>query len=325
MFFNPPPAPDKTYYTQEAMKRAPNMYVSNPYSKGTYNRVHPTKQSSRMGASRSTVQPLFNPNFVESWTGIGYNGEHQYANDAGGATHTYHPRDMQQLRPFKGGINVNDNGLAAKQWITGLSDNGDKVVGMDGKEYKLTPTMVRWLKNTVPVYTPGSEANEDAIKAQLNKTIGGMYEGQGIWSALTGHQAFNDEIISGNNGLYQWAQAAIQSGDKNLEAKGRAVLQAVANSQYIYNEAQPLVTKVTQQAIADKKKQIRNWFGNNWWWAIPGGALLLGGIGSLFGGGLANMQGQQTAMPGSVPQQPRTPLPDQWTTSLVPETNGGLA
>lgn len=257
-----------------------------------------------------TAPALFNPNFVESRTGLGVNGQGGFDTKTG---YGWTGREWDRYLNYLDNMNV----------------NGFQLAGANGENpYEVSPETVAFLRTTRPMLKKWggrlwpSEADVEKMKAEANAAISPevekLYKNQGTWAALTGYRDYNDRLQRDMNAMYQNAMYMLNSGDPKLRRQGEALMNVVARGQYVFNEAQP---KVTAQ-LQSKLNSVKDYAKNNWWWMVPGAALLLGGIGSLFGGGLAEDRQNGTA---AVPGQPRTPLPDQWTTSLVPEMNGGLA
>ena len=270
------------------------------------------------GNSRVDSGYLYNPNFAESQTRTG-----------GSASIWWNPKTWGQTN----GTLDNEANLYRHQKeylaaLQSLNKDGFTLEG-NGASYSVSPETVAFLNATSPFYTTQltrDPATKEAITNQITGNVQQLYDQQGTWKALGGFREYNTKIQKDLNAMYQHAMYELKSNDPKVREHGQYMMGVVARGQQVFNMAQPKISEGVQNRI----KPYRDFMKNNWWWMIPGGLLALGGIASLFGGRDSEQQTPEQAgwpFAQNAPQQPRQPLPEGWTSPLVPRqsiVNTGL-
>lgn len=267
------------FYNQDSIKNNPDFYVmENMFNPNMTSPMylHNTNAQRGFGVSHSNERALFDPNHVEGRTGLPH------------TQGVYNPESMYNAIGM-----LNSDAKNAAGWIDSLDDAGFSLYGENGVEHKVRPETVRALKATRPLYNDNLFGrNTDQFKSQVTDNYSKMYNDQGFVDAIGGMTKLNDTIMQDHNAIYQNALYLMNSGDPYKINQGKQMMQALANSQYVFNTAQPEVSK----AIQGRVNGIKNFAKNNWWWMLPAGGALLYGVSNMFGQN-RNPNNQKTMRP----------------------------
>lgn len=280
---------DLTLYGEGFIPRegsAEGAYVKNRFNPDLQHYTHKQPEGGWM-RTNTDVPALFNPSQIESRTGLATDdkGEFNWLSEIG----------------KQGDIS---------NWINDLDDAGFDLNGggENGSNYRVSPEAVAWMKairpsldwSLVSAAKEGPEAVKESVMKDIAANASDLYKKQGFWPALTGYREYNTKVQRDLNAMYENAMALINKpDDPEAQKRGRYMMNAVARAQYAFNKAREQATATMQE----KWNGVKTFVGNNWWWMVPGAALLLAGL---------SRGGDQ------YPQM----LPDGWAGPLVPRPAG---